>query len=87
MAELHREVDSVTQSIRTRGATCVQRLLDIPSRVQNVVHLDIHHGAAIALAVAQFRIGVDLRALVIPSQGAPSMVFKNLIQGYNDVIP
>lgn len=63
--ELRQKVDSVTRSICV--ATRLQCLLDIPSRVRNVVDLSIHYGAAIALAVAQFRTRVDLYALVMPS--------------------
>jgi hypothetical protein len=38
----------------------------------------------ISLFVAQFRTRVDLCALVKPYWGAPSVVFKNLIQGYDE---
>jgi hypothetical protein len=73
----------VTRSIHAHGAICLQRLLDISSRIQNIVDLDIHHGTAITVAVAYLRTGVDLCALAMPSRGAPSIVSKNLIQGYD----
>mgnify|MGYP006934353927 CR=1 FL=1 len=47
--------------------------------------LGIHRGTTIALVVAQFRTGVDLRALSIPSLSASSMVFENQVQGYDEV--
>jgi hypothetical protein len=73
----------VSQSIRAHEATPLQRLLDILSRVRNVVDLGIHSGATIALATAQFCTGVDLRALAMLSRGTLSVVFENLIQGYD----
>jgi hypothetical protein len=50
--ELRWEIYSVTQSVRARGATHLQHLLDIPSCVRNVVDLGIHHGAVVALVIA-----------------------------------
>lgn len=37
----------------------------------------------ITLVVAQFHTRVDLHVLAMPSQGARSVVFENLIQGYD----
>lgn len=48
--------------------------------------LGIHRGTTIALVVAQFRTRVDLRALSMPSRSASSMVFENLIQGFDDCV-
>jgi hypothetical protein len=63
--EPRRDVDSMTRSIRARGATRLQHLFDISSHVQNVVDLGIHHGVAIALTIAQFRTRADLRVLAM----------------------
>jgi hypothetical protein len=52
----------VTWSNRACRATRLQRLLDIPSHVRNVVEHDIHHGSIVAFAIAQFRTGIYLRA-------------------------
>lgn len=82
--ERRQEVDLVTRSIRARGATRLQHLLDIPSHVQNIMDLSIHRGVVVALVVAQLRTGVDLRALTMLPQGAPSVVFENLIHGYDE---
>jgi hypothetical protein len=63
--ELCQEVDPVTRSICARGATHLHRLLDILSRVRNIVDLNIHHGNVIALVVSHLHTGVDLRALMM----------------------
>jgi hypothetical protein len=49
------------------------------------VDLSIYHGATIALTDAQLRTRVDLRNSTMRPQGASSVVFENLIQGYNKV--
>lgn len=49
--ELREEIDSVTLSVRARGATRQQCLLDILSHVWNVVDHDILHGAIVAFVV------------------------------------
>lgn len=73
LAEFHQQIDMVTRSVRARGATRMQRLLDISSRVQNVMDLGIDRGATIALAVAHLRTEADLHALTGLPQGTPSM--------------
>lgn len=45
----------------------------------------IHRGAAIAFVVAQLRTRADLRIPMELPQGASSMAFENLIQGYDEV--
>jgi hypothetical protein len=45
--ELCLEVILVTRRIQPCGATRLQCLLDIPSRVRNVVDLNIYHGATL----------------------------------------
>lgn len=57
----------VTRSVRARGVTRMQRLLDISSRVQIVMDLGVDRGAAIALAVAHLRTGPTF----MPQQGFP----------------
>lgn len=47
---------------------------------------DIHRGAAIAFVVTQLRTEVDLRAPTVLAQGASSVAFKNLIQGYDEAV-
>jgi hypothetical protein len=74
----------VTRSIRACGATPLQHLINILSHVRNVVDLDIHSGTTIALAAAQFCTRVDLRILAMLSRGTLSVVFENLIQGYDE---
>lgn len=61
----------MTQSIHARGATRLQRLLDILSHVRNIVDLSIHRGAAIALAIARFYTRVDLCAIGDAFSGRP----------------
>ena len=46
--------------MNARGDTVAARLQDIPNRVREVVGHGVRHGAAIALATAQFQTGHDL---------------------------
>jgi hypothetical protein len=41
--------------VHAHGVNREECLLDLPNRVRDVVELDIHHGAAVALTVAQVR--------------------------------
>lgn len=70
----------MNRSIRACGATRLQCPLDIPSHVQNFVDLGIHCGTTISLVVAQF----CTRLTSVPWRGASSVVFENLIQGYDE---
>ena len=51
----------MTGFINARGAVPVAHLHDVPNRVREVALHAVHHGAAVALAVAQVRSGCELR--------------------------
>ena len=55
--------DYATQSINARGAVPVVFLHDIPNRAREIALHGVHHGAAVALAMAQVRSGCELRLL------------------------
>ena len=47
-------------ALNARGDTLEVHLEDIPIRVREVVLHGVHHGAAVALVIAQMRSGHDL---------------------------
>lgn len=60
-------IDLATNVMGARGETQVERLHDIVNRVQDVVILGVHSGAAEALAEAQLHHGVQLADSLTPS--------------------
>jgi hypothetical protein len=60
-----REVaDATAGYVHDRNVNREERLLDIPNRVRDAVELGIHHGATVALTVAQVHSGHALHHLV-----------------------
>jgi hypothetical protein len=55
--------------VHARGGSREERLLDIPNRVRDTVEFGVHHGAAVALMVAQVQLGHVLHHLVVLSEG------------------
>lgn len=49
------------QSVRVHRVTRMQRLLDIPSHVQDIMDHGIHRGVVVTFVIAQLRTRVDLR--------------------------
>jgi hypothetical protein len=54
----------MTGYVHAHSGNREEHLLDIPNRVQDAVELGVHHGAAVALTVAQVRSGHVLHHLV-----------------------
>lgn len=56
-------MDYATGFVKARGAIPVVRLHDVPNRVREVALHAVHHGAVVALAVAQVRFGHEFQLL------------------------
>jgi hypothetical protein len=56
-------VDGAASALNTWHDTPVAHLQDIPVHVRDVALHDVCHGAAVALAIAQVRSGLDLRSV------------------------
>jgi hypothetical protein len=57
-------VNAVVGYIHARGGSREERLLDIPNRIRDAVEFGVHHGAAVALTMAQVQSGHVLHHLV-----------------------
>ena len=60
LESLRSAVDHAAGFVNARGAVPVVHLHDIPNRVREVTLHGVHHGAAMALAAAQFHSSHDL---------------------------
>ena len=63
LESLQLATDYAAQSVNTRGAVLVVRLHDIPNCAREITLHGVHHGATVALAVAQVRSECELRLL------------------------
>ena len=63
LESLRSAVDHVAEFVNARGAVPVVRLHNIPNHVREVALHGVRHGAAMALAAAQARLGHNLRLL------------------------
>ena len=63
MESLRSAADHAAKFVNARGIVPVVRLHDIPNHVREVALHGVHHGAAMALAAAQARLGHNLRLL------------------------
>jgi hypothetical protein len=57
-------MDTMTGYVHARDRDREESLLDIPNHVRDAVELGIHRGAAVALMVAQVRLGHVLHHLI-----------------------
>ena len=55
--------DVATDAVNARGSLINARLQDIPAHVQEIALHGVHHGASVALTVAQVQTGYDLHAM------------------------
>ena len=60
LESLRSTTDLAAGFVNARGAVPVIRLHDIPNHVREVALYGIHHGATMALAAAQARLGRNL---------------------------
>ena len=60
LESLQSAMDHAAGFVNARGAVLVVRLHDIPNRVKEVALHGVHHGAAMALAIAQACLGHNL---------------------------
>jgi len=63
LESLRSATDHAAGFVNARGVVPVVRLHDIPNRVREVALHGVRHGAAMALAAAQARLGHNLRLL------------------------
>ena len=63
LESLRSATDHAVGFVNARAAVLVVRLHDIPNRVREVALHGVRHGAAMALAAAQARSGLNLRLL------------------------
>ena len=55
--------NNAAKALNTRGDLVVSHLQDIPMHVEEIALHGIHHGAAVALMIAQVNSGHELRGL------------------------
>ena len=63
MESLQSAAEYVAGFVYARGALPVVRLYDVPNHIREVALHGVHHGAAMALAIAQAHSGHKLRLL------------------------
>ena len=63
MESLQSAIEYAAGFINARGAMLVVHLYDVPNHIIEVALHGVHHGATVALAVAQARSGHELRLL------------------------
>jgi hypothetical protein len=71
-------MDTTTSYVCARGERSKERLLDVPESVRDVVEYGVHHGAVVALEVAQVRSGHELCFLIGFTEGEGLPIMRGL---------
>ena len=63
LESLQLAANAAVDTVNARGPLINARLNDIPTRVQEIALHGVHHGASVALTVAQVQTGYELHAM------------------------
>jgi hypothetical protein len=80
-------VDYAAQSVNARVAVSVVRLHEVPNHAREIALHGLHHGAAVALAVAQVHSGYELQLLPrgFPVTNRPED-HENLVEDFSNAM-